>query len=193
MERIESLMQDDAGLMAYMEFKRLRAENADLARQLAKAQAEIERLRAECDRFCDCLMAVSGTLELPHADDGPCDDPRQYERELNGLDDMYRQTEAERVRHSTARFKAESELAALKAAMVKPLEWRQLRDNWFDAEAIGERIEVYRQTTHWVWEYDDGPSDSYKTCDEAKAAAQAHYAARILSALTLPPEKQEWK
>lgn len=88
---------------------------------------------------------------------------------------------------------AQAELAALKAAMVKPLEWRQLRDHWFDAEAIGERIEVYRQTTHWVWEYDDGPSDSYKTCDEAKAAAQAHYAARILSALNIAPQEQENK
>lgn len=66
------------------------------------------------------------------------------------------------------------------AAIVKPLEWQLDGSTWYAKSIIGEYAV-------WAGYYrpprGNGGILSGSTVDEAKAAAQAHYAASILSAL----------
>lgn len=139
---------------------------AELTRQLAEAQAEIERLTISED----VSRASIATLK----------------RTYNQLfDSMQREQESRR--------KAEAELAALKAAMVKPLEWsyERITDDGAVAQDANSSIGLYTATTEgWFLQGRTGWKRA-RSRDEAKAAAQADYADRILSALTLPPEEQE--
>lgn len=86
-----------------------------------------------------------------------------------------------------------ADLAALKAAMVKPLVWNKGKANTpFGTYYCIE--ETNDEEPFWFVMF-NGPTAQLGTFgDEASAcdAAQADYAARILSALTIPPEEQEW-
>lgn len=81
------------------------------------ARAEAAEQRASA--LADILMAIACELELPRSESGPPDDALVYTNAIEALDLLYRQTEAERVRHSTARFAAEARLAEVGAALAK--------------------------------------------------------------------------
>lgn len=85
---------------------------------------------------------------------------------------------------------------------VKPLEWDSVIDGGRDRVAktvIGEYVVSVDHPnaggTHYLWVSGQPDSDEhhseYRTMDAAKAAAQADYERRILSALTTPPADQK--
>lgn len=88
------------------------AEIADLTR-------ERDRLAALEYRYDDILRVVCHHLELPQSESGPADDVTLYDRALEAADVMYRETEAERVEHQNARYKAEAERDGLAKALEK--------------------------------------------------------------------------
>lgn len=71
---------------------------------------------------------------------------------------------------------------------IKPLEWSELENGDFVAETIGEdyRVQAGIWASGWYWTKGEMASSAYPffdEADEAKAAAQADYASRILSAI----------
>lgn len=83
-----------------------------------------------------------------------------------------------------------SRLAALSAApqaVVKPLEWDAEENGDFIAVSAVGWFHIGRSVSSWNLTMPSGKVASFATLDEAKAAAQADYEARILSALTTPP------
>jgi hypothetical protein len=74
----------------------------------------IEQLQREVDLYTDILRSICGLLELPHSESGPCDGMGYYTRAIEGLQVDLAKTEADRVEHSTARYKAEAEVERLK-------------------------------------------------------------------------------
>ncbi|XHB99383.1 hypothetical protein ABWH97_00085 [Nitratireductor sp. ac15] len=77
------------------------------------------------------------------------------------------------------------------AVTVKPLEWEKLDEVSYRATAIGLRYYVYLNSDDGLWHmYSEGyqpVNGEFTTSEEAKAAAQADYAARILSAIDTSP------
>ncbi len=77
-------------------------------------------------------------------------------------------------------------------ALVRPLEWAKEWEGEYVAETrIGDAIVRAQRDHHglpnfWWWSPTDdgGPTGAAPTIDAAKAAAQADYADRVLSALT---------
>lgn len=79
----------------------MRAALTTLLTNLAEAQRER-------DGYCDLLMSICSMMELPRSESGPCDDIGEYERAFEGLRTDLAKTEAERVDHANARWKAEA-------------------------------------------------------------------------------------
>lgn len=88
------------------------------------------------------------------------------------------------------------------AVAVKALEWRGSEGVWHKADAeFGGHYRItqyvgmqkpFKLETHGWWS--GSPCGHYELLDEAKAAAQADYERRILSALTHPaPQQQGWQ
>ena len=78
------------------------------------------------------------------------------------------------------------------AVKVKPLVWRETGTDRFSAK--GEDYKVVTDGTGWAFCPEDWPPFGgypYETLDEAKAAAQADYAARILSAIETTPDPRD--
>lgn len=81
---------------------------------------------------------------------------------------------------------ADQVIAAL-PDMVKPLEWREESSGyWFANVPLSDRLSVYRAHPHrdgghWCY-FGDFRTDAFPDADAAKAAAQAHHRARIMSA-----------
>lgn len=151
-----TFVNDDGSVTSNAAPRLLVSENtifADLARQLAEARAEIERLTAERDR--------------------------QYD---------------ENVHRIAEQAKAEAELATLKAAMVKPLEWNKGKANTpFGPYHCIE--ETNDEEPFWFVMFNGRTAQLGTFGDEASAcaAAQSDYTARILSALNIQQEEQEVK
>ncbi|MEZ2132740.1 MULTISPECIES: hypothetical protein [unclassified Sinorhizobium] len=85
--------------------------------EITKLKAEVERLTAKVGTYDEILRCVCGHLELPQSESGPADDLRLYDLALEMADVMYRETEAERVEHQNARYKAEAERDGLEKAL----------------------------------------------------------------------------
>lgn len=85
---------------------------------LTAERAAREAAEAERDTFADCLRVVCHHLQLPQSESGPADDSSLYDKALQATDLLLRETEAERVRHATARWAAEAEVAQLRAALT---------------------------------------------------------------------------
>jgi hypothetical protein len=83
-------------------------------------KADNERLRVKsdlADHYEEILRTVCGHLELPQSESGPADDLTLYDRALESEDVMYRKTEAERVEHMNARYRAEAKCEAMAKAL----------------------------------------------------------------------------
>lgn len=91
--------------------------------------------------------------------------------------------------------KAEAELAALKGAMVKPLEFAETNNRPPTYDTGITKLGRWRVTySDDEWKVIWGHSAIIARCNtmaDAFAAAQADYTARILSALASPPEEHE--
>lgn len=77
---------------------------------------------------------------------------------------------------------------------VKPLEWRESGD--WTAVLLADLYRIEDQGRNWptdrYWlDFNEHRLGKFDTLDEAKAAAQADYEKRILSALTTPPPQGE--
>ncbi|MBN7755445.1 hypothetical protein JYP46_01295 [Nitratireductor aquimarinus] len=77
------------------------------------------------------------------------------------------------------------------AVTVKPLVWDAPMEGSYRATAIGLRYYVYLNSDDGLWHmYSEGyqpVNGEFATSEEAKAAAQSDYAARILSAIATSP------
>ena len=90
---------------------------------------------------------------------------------------------------------AQAELSALKWAMVKPLEWRLYKEDGCDcviSDGMGVTYEAGIDVSGQAyWSHHRVVENTGAIVpggiSEAKAAAQEHYTARILSALTIAP------
>lgn len=79
---------------------------------------------------------------------------------------------------------------------VKALEWRELPLGGYAAEPpLAGYYNVYPAQRGWIWTRNGGgnapPYTQFATSDEAKAAAQADYEARIRSALRQAPDAEQ--
>lgn len=85
---------------------------ADVEEKSGRIQ-ELEHLlhgeQRENGRYEDILRSICHLLELPQSESGPCDDSNAYTRAIESLQVDYTTTEAERVEHMKARYKAEAE------------------------------------------------------------------------------------
>ena len=135
--------------------EKLMAVGAKVAKALGKRgkpEEPVKDAAAQTARYEDCLQTVCSFLELPFAESGPCDDPARYEQALEGLDKLYRQTEAERVEHSKARFEAEAKLEALSAQAV-PEGWQLVPKKPTEAmTALGEEYAGSRMYALYTYE-----------------------------------------
>jgi hypothetical protein len=121
--------------------------------QITIAADEEERARkaeAQRETYEEILRVVCGHLELPQSESGPADDLSLYDRALEQADVMYRQTEAERVEHMNARYRAESEVVRLEANIKRltsnPADHRYWEGRWRDSEAkLAEAVKVIEQ------------------------------------------------
>lgn len=87
------------------------------------------------------------------------------------------------------------------AVAVRALEWRGSEGVWHKADAeFGGHYRItqyvgmqkpYKLETHGWWS--GSPCGHYEFLDEAKAAAQADYERRIMSALSNPPAQPGWR
>jgi hypothetical protein len=91
------------------EIESLALANQTLAASDRAHMTKIEQLQREVDLYTDILRSICGLLELPHSESGPCDGVGYYTRAIEGLQVDLAKTEAERVEHSQARYKAEAE------------------------------------------------------------------------------------
>jgi hypothetical protein len=118
--------------------------------QVTIAADEEERARkaeAERETYEEILRVVCHHLELPQSESGPADDLSLYDRALEQADVMYSQTEAERVEHMNARYKAESEVVRLEANIKRltsnPADHRYWEGRWRDSEdKLAEAVKV---------------------------------------------------
>ena len=88
---------------------------ADESRANCHLIAAAPETAAARERLRDVLMSIAGLLEIPRSENNPCDDVSQYERAIESMDVAYRQAEADRVKHASARYKAEAERDRLRA------------------------------------------------------------------------------
>jgi hypothetical protein len=91
------------------EIESLALANQTLAASDRAHMTKIEQLQREVDLYTDILRSICGLLELPHSESGPCDGVGYYTRAIENLQVDLARTEAERVEHSRARYKAEAE------------------------------------------------------------------------------------
>jgi hypothetical protein len=120
--RIAELVQQIANIKASRDLQVTIAANEEV---------RARKSEAERDTYEEILRLVCRHLELPQSESGPADDLRLYDKALEQADVVYRQTEAERVEHKNARYKAEAKLAG--------------------AVKVMERIASPSQTTNLLW------------------------------------------
>lgn len=106
---------------------------------VAPYQQQLKEVSAERDQYHDLLMSICAMLELPRSESGPCDDVNAYERVVEGLKSDLANTEAERAEHSTARYKAEADLATMtKDRDEWKRDWQMYADAWL--RELGGRL-----------------------------------------------------
>jgi chromosome segregation ATPase len=102
---------------ANRQIESLALANQTLAASDRAHMAKIEQLQREVDLYTDILRSICRLLELPHSESGPCDGVGHYTRAIESLQTDLAKTEAERVEHSRARYKAEAEIEQLKGVI----------------------------------------------------------------------------
>ena len=85
-------------------------------------------------------------------------------------------------------------LAVAPGVEVKPLEWENIGEVWFEADTVVGTYRIQCNRGEYAWCIDDDDvwhhGEHVGTLEAAKSAAQADYTARIMSALDAPQVKE---
>lgn len=110
-------------------------------------------LRELSDTYEDILRCVCGHLELPQSESGPADDITLYDVALHNSDLLYRTTEAERVEHKNARYKAEAEIERLRKNLFPILHLiRQFAEDTNERNWAEKRLYIKQQAERAIGE-----------------------------------------
>lgn len=178
-----------------------------LSTELSQAREEIERLRKENNKTRAKLMNLADATEVSGmswngfniiGDAKSIKEVKRLENRSSQLE-VYTKAYEERIAIEKSQAQAAArELEEARAAKVKPLVWIEAPNGRLDAQSMVGVYSIFEfagsyvhlalhseRAVHLTVPY------HHKRIEEAKAAAQADYESRILSALSIPEQRKK--